>query len=87
MWLRGSDIQSISFLFGSEYTSQVRLLNLNSELIGNSCEFNVIDGAKDQVGNFAFESFKLLIINELTKVNQLILVGVDNMIEDLAWVL
>lgn len=87
MRLFGCDVETISLLLGGKSASEFWLFNLNGDLGVDSCNFNVIKGPEDQVDYLAIESLFLLVFDQLPKVGQLVLVGIDDVIQQFAWIL
>ncbi len=85
--LVGCDVQAVGLLFGCEDASQLWLFDLNGELIGKAFELDAIKRPEDEIGDFTVEGFSLLVLDEFGEMGELVLVGVDDIVEYFAGVL
>jgi hypothetical protein len=60
---------------------------LNGEFVGEAFEFDAVERPEDEIGDFAVEGFALLVLDEFSEMGELILIGVDDIVEYFAGVL
>ena len=60
---------------------------MNGEFVCEAFEFDAVERPEDEIGDFAVEGFALLVLDELSEMGELVLVGVDDVVENFAGVL
>lgn len=83
----GCDVQAVRLLFGGEDAFELWFFDLNGEFVGEAFEFDAVERPEDEIGDFAVEGFALLVLDEFSEMGELVLIGVDDIVENFAGVL